>query len=87
MTGGVVYVCDPHRAPLVAKDGALVVDAPTTSDLAVLRALLTSHEQLTGSRVVRAILRRDPHLSSFHRVAPAATDEAASVDQDRAVNE
>jgi glutamate synthase domain-containing protein 3 len=87
MTGGVVYVCDPHRAPLVAKDAALVVDAPTTSDLAVLRALLTSHEQLTGSRVVRAILRRDPHLSSFHRVAPAATDEAASVDQDRAVNE
>ena len=45
------------------------------------------HEQLTGSRVVRALLRRDPHLSSFHRVAPAATDKAASVDQDRAVNE
>jgi len=38
----------------------------------------------TGSRLVRAILRTDRHLSSFHRVVPVV---ATAVDQDRAVNE
>jgi hypothetical protein len=60
---------------------------PSTSDLNLLRTLLVSHIQLTGSRLARAILRRDRHLSGFHRVAPCLEGTFGAVEEGRAVNE
>jgi hypothetical protein len=65
----------------------LAVDVPTASDLSVLRALVGAHASTTGSRLARAILRRDRHLSGFHRVAPRAVVDAAFTESVRAVNE
>ncbi len=87
MTGGVVYVYDARRVPAVPATAALAVGVPTASDLNMLRALLASHTRLTGSRLARAILRRDRHLSGFHRLAPRAAGTSAVLGPGRAVNE
>ncbi len=86
MTGGVVYVYDARRVPAVPATAALAVGVPVASDLNKLRALLATHMRLTGSRLARAILRRDRHLSGFHRLAPQAAVTSA-LDPARAVNE
>jgi glutamate synthase domain-containing protein 3 len=85
MTGGVVYVWDPLRMPSMS--AGLAVEVPSSSDLSVLRALVAAHASTTGSRLARAILRRDRHLSGFHRVAPRAVAEGAFTESVRAVNE
>jgi glutamate synthase (NADPH/NADH) large chain len=85
LAGGVVYVWDPQRMPSVS--AGLAVDVPTASDSSVLRALVVAHASATGSRLARAILRRDRHLSGFHRVAPRPAAGAAFTESVRAVNE
>jgi len=79
MTGGVAYVCDRKRA-LAARINPqqLSVEALTASDQRVLRQLLELHEQLTGSRRARTILRRDRAFTTFKRVVSLAAPAMAS---------
>ena len=79
MTGGVAYVCDRKRA-LAARINPqqLSVEALTASDQRVLRQLLELHEQLTGSRLARTILRRDRAFTTFKRVVSLAAPAMAS---------
>jgi glutamate synthase (NADPH/NADH) large chain len=73
MTGGVAYVCD-RKQTLAARtrvqDLALV--ALSAADQKIVRELLEAHERQTGSRLARTILRNDPDLTTFKRVAPGS---------------
>jgi glutamate synthase (ferredoxin) len=80
MTGGVAYVCDRKRTLAGRINPQLLsVEALSASDQRVLRQLVELHEQLTGSRLARAILRRDRAFTTFKRVvnltAPAVASE------------
>lgn len=70
MTGGVAYV-RARQPGLITRMEAqpLAVEALSPFDQAVLRELLEAHEGLTGSRLARAILRHDPALTTFKRIA------------------
>jgi glutamate synthase domain-containing protein 3 len=78
MTGGVAYVCEGGRT-LAARTMPkhVAVEPLTASDQQVVRALLETHERLTGSRVARTLLRRDRGLSGFWRVSPSAVTPVA----------
>jgi glutamate synthase (ferredoxin) len=89
MTGGVAYLwSEAGSAPPAVDDRSLTSGTLSTDDHGQLRALLLTHERLTGSRIARAILRRDPALSGFWRIAPVsiASEPARPADL-QAVNE
>jgi glutamate synthase domain-containing protein 3 len=87
MTGGTVYLCDAgHTSIRRAADESLNLDVLTMTDVALLRDLLADHERFTGSRVARSILRRDPRLAGFGRLAPHASEVAAGFLEKPAVN-
>jgi glutamate synthase domain-containing protein 3 len=73
MTGGVAYVCDRKQ---VLATRTCVQDLGITplgaADQKAVRELLEAHERLTGSRLARTILRNDPDLTTFKRVAPGS---------------
>jgi glutamate synthase domain-containing protein 3 len=73
MTGGVVYVCD-RKQTLAARTAVqgLALEPLTLADQKIVRELVETHERLTGSRLARAILRNDPGLTTFTRVAPGS---------------
>jgi glutamate synthase (ferredoxin) len=73
MTGGVAYVCD-RKQTLAARTRVqdLTIAAMTASDQKTVRELLEAHERQTGSRLARSILRNDPDLTTFKRVAPGS---------------
>jgi len=81
-----VYVYDLRCVPALPQTAAPSASVPSASDLNMLRALLESHTQLTGSRLARAILRRDRRLSGFHRLA-RHQETSAALGTGRAVNE
>jgi glutamate synthase (NADPH) large chain len=88
MTGGVVFACDSRRESISRTTAAsLAVEVLTPSEVTMLRDLLSTHARLTGSRLARSILRQDPRLWSFRRIAPAAAAETAALGQSQAVNE
>jgi glutamate synthase domain-containing protein 3 len=73
MTGGVAYVCDRKQA-IAARTAIhdLAIEPLTLADQKIVRELVETHERLTGSRLARAILRNDPGLTTFKRVAPGS---------------
>ena len=92
MTGGVAYVCDRRRTLVVQTSPQhLSVEALTASDHHIVRHLLETHERLTGSRLARAILRRDRGLTTFRRVAsvmmPAVVSETLAVEANETAND
>ncbi len=89
MTGGVAYLWSEAGSAPPAVDGqSLTLGTPSIDDHVQLRALLLTHERLTGSRIARTILRRDRALSGFWRIAPVSiASEPAQPDDLQAVNE
>jgi glutamate synthase domain-containing protein 3 len=82
MTGGVVYVCD--RKHLLVERTApqhVLIESLTAADHRLVIDLLEAHERLTGSRLARAILRRDRGLTTFKRVTSAAPAPAVTAER------
>jgi glutamate synthase domain-containing protein 3 len=89
MTGGIAFLWSEAGSAAPAVDGqTLTIGTLSTDNRLQLRALLLTHERLTGSRVARAILRSDRELSGFWRIAPASIASGSAQPEDLlAVNE
>jgi glutamate synthase domain-containing protein 2/glutamate synthase domain-containing protein 1/glutamate synthase domain-containing protein 3 len=80
MTGGVAYVLDRHqRLARRVNPDLIAVGALSQGERKLLEELLVAHERATGSRVARAILRKDPAFSSFVAVRSAAARPADGI--------
>jgi len=87
MTGGVLYAWDPDARLAESLADPLALEALGASDLRVVLDLLKRHVRLTGSRLARAILRDERHLTAFRRLAPSAGDARSARPDVQAVNE